>query len=76
MKHDEFCRFAKGDRKTNFKAGCFDCKRLEKARNQEREQIAQRVLSELDTMMPPVDSEEMAIYNAMNWVINMIRKAE
>jgi len=75
MKHDEFCRFAKDDRK-DFKAGCFDCQRLEKARNQEREQIAQRVSNELDAMMPPVDSEEMAIYNAMNWVINMIRKAE
>ena len=39
MIHDEFCRFANDDRIKKHKV-CFDCQRLQKARQQEREKIA------------------------------------
>ena len=39
MTHDKFCRFANDGRSTKFKAGCFDCHRLVKARKDEREKI-------------------------------------
>jgi hypothetical protein len=38
-----------------------------------REEIAQRIESELEGMMPPVDDTEIAVYHAMTWVIDLIR---
>ena len=44
MNHDKFCRFANDNRQPKFKSGkCFDCERLRKAREEEREQVAQKI---------------------------------
>ena len=43
MSHDKFCRFANDDRGKSFKTVCFDCQRLAKARQEEREAIAQKI---------------------------------
>lgn len=45
MSHDEFCRFANDNRE--FKSGkCFDCIRLRKARDQEREMLLKELQKE------------------------------
>ena len=38
-----------------------------------REEIAQRIEHEIEMMMPPVDDIEFAIYNAMHWVLEVVR---
>lgn len=38
-----------------------------------REEIAQRIQDELEKMLPPVDDAEYAVFNAMEWVIKLVR---
>jgi hypothetical protein len=38
-----------------------------------REEIAQRIEDELEGMLPPVDDTEYAVFNAMEWVIKLVR---
>ena len=38
-----------------------------------REEIAQRIQDELEKMLPPVDDTEYAVFNAMEWVIKLVR---
>jgi hypothetical protein len=38
-----------------------------------REEIAQRIEGELEGMLPPVDDTEYAVFNAMEWVIKLVR---
>lgn len=38
-----------------------------------REEIAQRIEVELESMLPPVDDTEYAVFNAMEWVIKLVR---
>ena len=38
-----------------------------------REEIAQRIEHELEGMLPPVDDTEYAVFNAVEWVVKIIR---
>jgi hypothetical protein len=38
-----------------------------------RESIAERIEHEIEMAMPPVDDTEFAIYNAMHWVLEVVR---
>lgn len=38
-----------------------------------RQEIAQRIQDELEKMLPPVDDAEYAVFNAMEWVIKLVR---
>jgi len=38
-----------------------------------REEIAQRIEDELEKILPPVDDTEYAVFNAMEWVLKVIR---
>lgn len=38
-----------------------------------REEIAQRIQYELEGMLPPIDDTDHAIFNAMEWVIKLVR---
>jgi hypothetical protein len=38
-----------------------------------REEIAQRIEDELEGMLPPVDDTEYAVFNAVEWVVKIVR---
>jgi hypothetical protein len=38
-----------------------------------REEIAQRIQDELESMLPPVDDTDYAVFNAMEWVLKVVR---
>ena len=72
MTHDKFCRFANDDRGKTFKGACFDCQRLSKARQEERELVAQEIEALLPPP-PPVDEVEHAIWRVIEECADVAR---
>lgn len=53
-----------------------NCDGTHKVVKQLREDIAQKIDDQIDMLMPPVDNEEIAIYNALTWAAKVARGQE
>ena len=67
--HDELCTVTTYFYTGYVKEAC-DCALITKV----REGVAQMIIDALEANMPPISSEEYAIYNAFHWLVEEIRK--
>ena len=70
MEHDKFCRFANDNREFKHDR-CFDCQRLDKARQETKEQIAKEIEDLLDP--PPIDDVDFIVWNVIEKCASVAR---